>query len=135
MITTKNNRPSAIINWAARIIGLIVVVVFVVFIIGDTVDTMQQGNGFDIESLLIIVPIVVALAGYILAWRYKIIGGTLLILVSIAFGIQISVAAHGNLESRPDFHALEGWLILGLPFLVVGALLLISAYLDRKTSS
>lgn len=108
---------------------------FLVFIIGDTVDTAQQGNGFEVESLLAIVPLVVALVGYILAWWHKFIGGTILILVSIAYGIEMVVAANNNLESNPDFHALQGWLILGLPFLVTGGLFLISGWLGRKAPS
>jgi ABC-type Fe3+ transport system permease subunit len=135
MTVTESNRPSVIINWVARIIGLIVVVVFLVFIIGDTVDTMQQGNGFDVESLLIILPIVLALAGYILGWWHKVIGGSLLILVSIILGILIAWAAQRFQGPMSDFHAIIGWLILGLPFLVTGALLLISAYFDRGSSS
>jgi hypothetical protein len=136
MKDTQSKRPSVTINWVARIFGLIIVVVFLVFIIGDTVDTIRGGEvEFDIEILYIILPIVLALAGYILAWWHKTIGGSLLILVSIIFGIFMFVAIQRHQMTSSDFRALEGWLILGLPFLVVGALFLISAYLDRKTSS
>jgi hypothetical protein len=136
MKDTQSKRPSVTINWVARILGLIIVVVFLVFIIGDTVDTIRGGEvEFDIEILYIILPIVLALAGYILAWWHKTIGGSLLILVSIIFGIFMFVAIQRHQMTSSDFRALEGWLILGLPFLVVGALFLISAYLDRKTSS
>jgi hypothetical protein len=135
MADTKSNRPSVITNWVARILGLIILTTFLVIIIGDAVDTIQQGNEFGIESLYIITPIVITLAGYILAWRYKIIGGSLLILASIIFGILIPVAAWQHQGPTSDFHPLEGWLILGLPLLVIGGLFLISAYLDRKTAA
>jgi ABC-type Fe3+ transport system permease subunit len=135
MTITKSNRPSAIVNWVARILGLIVIVFFLVFLIGDAVDSIQQGYEFDAESLFIILPIVLALAGYILSWWHKVIGGSLLILVSIIFGILVAWGAQRHQGPTSDYHALAGWLILGLPFLVVGGLFLISAYLDRKTSS
>ena len=135
MTGPKRNSATNIVNWIARILGLIVVVVFVTFLIGDTVDTIQQGYEFDAESLFIILPIVAAMVGYIMSWRHKIIGGSLLILVSITFGILVSVVAQNHLGPTSDFRALAGWLILGLPFLIVGALFLLTAYLDRKTSS
>jgi hypothetical protein len=136
MIITKSNRPSVLINWVARITGLIVLVFFLVLLVGETITTIQEeGFKFDVESLYIILPIVIALAGYILGWWHKIIGGSLLILVSIIFGILIPLAARQHQGSAYDYRSLEGWLIIGLPFLVIGALLLISAYLDRKTSS
>jgi hypothetical protein len=135
MADTKSNRPSVIINWVARILGLIVLIVFLVVLIGDAVDTIRQGNEFGIESLYIITPIVIALAGYILAWWYKIIGGSLLILASIIFGILIPVAAWQHQSPTSDFRPLQGWLILGLPLLIFGVLFLISAYLNRKTRS
>jgi hypothetical protein len=135
MADTKSNRPSVIINWVARIVGLIILATFLVIIIGDAVDTIQQGNEFGIESLYIITPIVIALAGYILAWWRKIIGGSLLILASIIFGILIPVAAWQHQSPTSDFRPLEGWLILGLPLLIIGGLFLISNYSDRKTSS
>jgi hypothetical protein len=135
MIDIKTNRPSVIINWVARILGLIFLVFFLVFVIGDAVDTIRQGYEFDVESLYVILPIVIALAGYILGWWHKIIGGFLLILVSILFGILIPVVARQHQGPTSDFRPLAGWLILGLPLLVSGALFLISAYLDRKNLS
>jgi hypothetical protein len=134
MKVTKVKHSSTIIKWVARIVGLIVLVIFVVFLIGNTVDTLQQANKFDIESLYIIVPIVLALIAYILTWWYKIIGGSILILVSIIFAILLSTATRINTELTSDFHAVLGWLMLGLPFLVVGILFLISSYFDRKTA-
>lgn len=132
MKNTGNNRPSLIVNWIARGLGLIVVVVFLTFVIGDTVDVMQQGNSFDIESLKIILPLAVGLAGYILAWWHKIIGGSLLILVAITFGVLMSLVSQSNPGPESNFHAFTGWLILGLPFFITGVLFLTSAWLDRK---
>ena len=136
MIITKSNRPSVLINWVARITGLIVLVFFLVLLVGETIDTIQEeGFKFDVESLYIILPIVIAVAGYILSWWHKVIGGSLLILVSIIFGILIPMAARQHQVTASDFRPLMGWLVLGLPLLIIGGLFLISAYLDRKTSS
>jgi len=135
MTGTKSNRPSTIINWVARIFGLIVLIIFVWFLIGETVVTIQEGNEFDVQSLYIILPVVIALTGYILGWWHKIIGGSLLVLVSVILAILVSQAAQNNIGPESNFHAVWGWLILGLPFLIIGGLFLISAYLDRTRLS
>jgi hypothetical protein len=135
MTGIKSNRPSTIINWVARIFGLIVLIIFVWFLIGETVVTIQEGNGFDVQSLYIILPVVIAIVGYVLGWWHKIIGGSLLVLVSIILTILVAVAARSNLGPESNFNALMGWVILGLPFLIIGGLFLISAYLDRKAAS
>jgi hypothetical protein len=131
---TKNDSLSAIINWIARILGLIVLIIFVWFVLGETVVTIQEGNGFDVQSLYIILPIVLALAGYVIAWWHKVIGGSLLVLVGIIFTILVAVTA-GQRGPMSDFHAVIAWLILSLPFLIIGGLFLISGYLDRKAVS
>jgi hypothetical protein len=136
MTTTKNDLPSFIINWAARILGLIVLVFLLMILIGETITSIQdEGFEFDVESLYIILPTIIALTGYILGWWHKITGGSLLVLVSIIFGILISVSAWQHQTNWSSVRALVAWSIIGLPFLVTGALFLISAYLDRKTSS
>jgi hypothetical protein len=132
---TRSNSLSVIINWVARILGLIVLIFFVWFLIGETVVTIQEEDyQFDVAVLEIIIPIVIALVGYILAWWHKIIGGSLLVLVAIIFAILVAVTA-GQQGPMSDFHALMAWLILSLPYLVTGGLFLISAYLDRKAAS
>ena len=103
------------------------------FLIGETVMSIQaEGLKFDVESLLIVVPAVIALAGYIVSWWREQVGGSLLILVSIAFGILPSINAQ---PSWSVLQALQGWLMLGLPFLITGVLFLISSWLSRKTGS
>jgi hypothetical protein len=136
MTGTENNRASGIISWVARIIGLIILVFLLMILIGETVTSIQdEGFTFDAESLYIIIPTVIALTAYILSWWYKTIGGSLLIFVSITFGVLPSISARQHQAEWSVSHALQGWLILGLPFLIIGVLFLISAYLDRKTAS
>lgn len=136
MTGTESHRASLIINWVARIMGLIILVILLMILIGETVTSIQdEGFKFDIESLNIIIPTAIALIAYILAWWHKIIGGSLLIFVSIVLGILPSISARQHQSSWSLSNALQGWLILGFPFLIVGVLFLISAYLDRKTTA
>lgn len=103
------------------------------FLIGETVMSIQaEGLKFNVESLFIVVPAVIALAGYIVSWWREQVGGSLLILVSITFGILPSISAQ---PSWSVLQALQGWLMLGSPFLITGVLFLISSWLSRKTGS
>jgi hypothetical protein len=136
MTVNNGNRPSLVINWAARILGLIVLVFFLMILIGEMVTAIQdEGFEFDVESLYVILPTIIALTGYILGWWHKITGGSLLIFVSIVFGILTSVSAWQHQTPWSSVRAFVAWSIIGLPFLVIGALYLISAYLDRKTAA
>jgi len=132
MSATKRQRIAKRTRWAARIIGLVVIAFFSLILIGETITSIQaEGFEFDVESLLVIVPLVIALAGYIISWWREQVGGLLLILVSIAFGILPSISAQ---PAWSMLEALQGWLILGLPFLVVGVLFLTSSWLSKKTA-
>ena len=133
MSTTKQQRIQKRIRWTARIIGLVTIAFFLIFLIGETVMSIQaEGLKFDVESLFIVVPTVIALAGYIVSWWREQVGGSLLILVSIAFGILPSINAQ---PSWSVLQTLQGWLMLGSPFLITGVLFPISSWLSRKTGS
>ncbi len=131
MSTAKRQRIAKRTRWAARIIGLIFIAFFLLMLIGETITSIQaEGFEFEVESLLVVVPLLIALAGYIISWWRERVGGSLLILVSIVFGILPPIAAQPSWSTS---EALQGWLILGLPFLVAGVLFLISSWLSRKT--
>ena len=133
MSTTKQQRIQKRIRWAARIIGLVITVFLLMFLIGETIMSIQaEGLKFDVEGLFIVVPALVALAGYIVSWWRERAGGLLLILVSITFGVLPSISAQ---PPWSVLEALQGWLMLGSPFLIIGVLFLISSWLSRKTGS
>ena len=118
-------------RWAARIVGLVITAFLLMMVIGETITSIQaEGFKFDVESLFVVVPAVIALAGCIVSWWRERLGGSLLILVSIAFGVLPSIGAGWSI-----LRALQGWLMLGLPFLIAGILFLISSWLSRKSDS
>jgi hypothetical protein len=118
-------------RWAARIVGLVITAFLLMMVIGETITSIQaEGFKFDVESLFVVVPAVIALAACIVSWWRERLGGSLLILVSIAFGVLPSIGAGWSL-----LRALQGWLMLGLPFLIAGILFLISSWLSRKSDS
>jgi hypothetical protein len=135
MSATKQQRLAKRMRLAARVIGVVITTFFLLFLIGETITSIQaEGFKFDAESLFVVVPAVIALAGYIVSWWRERVGGSLLILVSIAFGILPSVGAQQHQVPWSMLQALQGWLILGSPFLVAGVLFLLSWWLTRKAS-
>ncbi len=110
-------------NWprtAGRLIGFIVSVLSVILmafgLFGDI--------GLDTGGFLMLSLAAMALASCIVSyWRLR-LAGILLVLISIAFGVQISVYAIDN-----HFFA---WVIMGFPYLVAGALMILGWWLERK---
>jgi hypothetical protein len=134
MNSTKT-RAARILDWIARIIGLIVLVILLMIVIGEAITSWQEGDtGFDPESLYIIIPTAIALAGYVVAWRRRVAGGIVLILVSIVLGFLPYFSTRNSENPWSVAHALSGWLILGLPFFVVGVLFIVAAFLRRSPS-
>lgn len=119
-------------RWAAWIIGGVVLAFLLMMLIGEGIMAIRDESlGLDVASLLIILPILTALAGYIVSWWREEIGGLLLILVSMAFAILPGVGAQW---AWSVLQALRVWAILGLPFLIVGGLFLLSWWFSRKAA-
>jgi hypothetical protein len=136
MTVNSNRRSSLVLNWVARVLGLIVTVLFLSLLIGDMVASIQdEGFKFEVESLYIILPVVIALAGYILGWWHRIAGGVMLVFVAVIFAVLTSISAWQHQMPWSGVRAFVAWSIIGLPLLIVGALYLLSAYLDRKPAS
>lgn len=138
MATTEAATPTRAsqvrrIRIAARIIGTLISVLFLMMLIGDAVVSIQEGSfeGVTIESLFIIVPVLFAVVSFGIAWRWERLGGWLMVLSYLI------------LNFAPNFHAiyvgqdlqfmLDMWLYT-LPFLAAGVLFLIAAGLSRKAA-
>lgn len=125
-------RPAKKIRLAARIVGGIITVFFLWFLIGETVMSVQsEGFTFDAESLFILVPVIITLAGYIVSWWQERGGGSLLVLAYLL--LSFSSTIH-SLYYGSGFHFYAGMFLLALPFLIAGILFLISSQLSQRTS-
>jgi hypothetical protein len=128
----KQYRLAKRLRWTGRVIGLVAAGFLLVMFIGEAVAEVIDGglepiNQADlVAGILIGVLGAIALAGCIVSWWRERLAGILLILVAVGFGIHIGVYAGRN-------HFLA-WLMIGLPYLIAGALLLTSWRLSRKTA-
>jgi hypothetical protein len=96
-----------ILRWLARIIGLLASAFFLMFAIGEA------------APLPLLILILFAALGVLIALRWERIGGTVTTIVAIALGLYV----FQSLEHAPTTIVL----VYSLPFLVAGTLFLICA--------
>ena len=126
MLESRQYRLAKRMRWAARVIGLVAAGFLLIMLIGTAIAELltEDLEPFAIEGILLFVLAVIALAGCIVSWWRERLAGILLVLVAVGLGIHIGIVA-----GRNHFPV---WLMVGLPYLVVGALFLTSWRLLRK---
>jgi hypothetical protein len=122
------------VKWAARIITLFIAAFYLIMWIQNLIFMQNGGFKFDVDNLLVVVPPVFALSGCIVSWWRERIGGSLLILASVMYGIllYISTQQHQLLWSMPAL--LLNWLMLGSVFLIAGILFTVLSRLSNETA-
>ena len=125
MSTTKQQRIATGMMWAARVIGCGAVV----FLLGVLFLSLMW-RALWASDILFLVYLGIALAGCIVSSRRLWLAGTILVLVSFAFGSALGLSSPWGIAVlvawSPEF---------GLPFFFSGVLFLLSWWLSRKTSS
>lgn len=124
----RNQRMARRMTLAARIIGLIVAIFMAIMVIGSAAGEIidDEPIPFDVEGVALGIITLIALVGCIMSWWRERFAGILLVLVAIGLAIHIGICAGRN-------HVLA-WTMLGLPYLIAGALFLSSWWLSRKTA-
>ncbi len=112
----------------ARIIASATVFFLIVFLVGSAVEELiaEGAGGISVEGITLVLIGLVAVAGCIIAFKRERLGGIILMLASLSFGIHIALVAGRN-------HFLA-WLVVGFPYLLAGALFLYVWRLTRKES-
>jgi hypothetical protein len=108
-----------VIRWIARIVGALMVVLFVVFFVGESLSgegwfssgPLTPVEWFEVAALLVMS------AGVLLAWRWEAAGGTLSLGGGLAFNVVESLGG-GRVE--PVWFAVV--------FVVVGVMFLVCSY-------
>ncbi len=96
-------------KWLGRVLGFLVCGFFLMFAIGEGVPEIAMGMT---GALPILIMLLIALVGYIIAWFSERPGGAVLIVSAVAMAVYHFYI--GGLENT------KGALIYGLPFLIVG---------------
>ena len=126
MLESEQYRIVKLMRLAARIIGFGAAGFFLTFLIGEGIAEFAATGweAIEIEGVLLVVIVGIALAGCLLSWWREQLAGILLVSSAIAMGIHIGIVAQRN--------ELLVWSMVGLPYLIAGVLFLNSWRLSRK---
>jgi hypothetical protein len=103
-------------RWTARIVGLIAVALFVAFLVVSSSIVFSSLSWLSWQGLPLLLALVAALAGVVVAWRYELVGGAMSSIGALAI---IGLVCLG---SGRDMFLCS--LFFTLPLLVAGALYL-----------
>ena len=138
MPATNKNRLAKRIKRAARIVGLGIVVLGLLFGSGEAGTHITEIEGFKVivlylQSLLMGSSAIIALVGCIISWWRVLPAGILLILAGVALPVIVRLPASFRTPTTPHETPIIMALVAGSPFLVAGVLFLLSWWLSRKT--
>jgi hypothetical protein len=102
-------------RWSARVVGLLACGLFLQFIIesGAKLPALSWGS---LQGMPLLLALVTAVAGVLVAWRWEAIGGAMALVGSMAVVVMV------YLESGPTL--IVAAVILTLPLVVAGAVYL-----------
>jgi hypothetical protein len=110
----ENNVAKVTIRWIARIWGIFIIILFLIFGIGEGVVESFVTPTWQELVLLFFIPLTLVV-GIVIAWFKEVIGGIIIISSVLLFNITDVLLLSGNKFLDLDF----GWLaILGLLFLL-----------------
>jgi hypothetical protein len=126
-------KTAGILRIIAKVIGALILVFFLVMLIGDAEASYKSEvlNGITQEYLFILIPVIVALAAYIIAWWHELLGGMLLVLAYLIISFSPSVHA---IYYASGFNIYPGMFLYSLPFLFTGILFVTAALLTPRKS-
>jgi hypothetical protein len=110
----ENNVAKVTIRWIARIWGIFIIILFLIFGIGEGVVESFVTPVWQELVLLFFIPLTLVV-GIVIAWFKEVVGGIIIISSVLLFNITDVLLLSGNKFLDLDF----GWLaILGLLFLL-----------------
>lgn len=121
-------KNTSVICWIARILGTVLAVYLVFTTVAGLI--MNFGN-LDLIVYGSTAFIIIFVVGVIVAWFKEKIGGIILVTSAVAVSIFSIIAGLNN----PNFDLMDLIILVGLPFLIIGILFLVSWWKSRKLSA
>ena len=113
-------------RWAARVLALIAVGLFVYFAVEFGAKVFPALAWTNPQGIPLLIAVVLALAGVVIAWRWELIGGMIAVACSAAI-IALVCAGSGFDMALCAFY-------FTLPLLLAGALYLICCWRTRRAA-
>jgi hypothetical protein len=118
-----------IIHWTPRIL-CILAILFVSMFALDSFDpkytVLQQLEAFFMH----LIPTYILILFLVVAWKWELVGG--LILMAFALGFSPSIYFHNFQMNHSFWESLSVILMINFPFILIGALFILSHYLKKK---
>jgi membrane protease YdiL (CAAX protease family) len=112
----KKNGWTTTMRWAARLIGLAAAGLFVAFLVISGSFVLSEMDWASPQGLPLVLAVVVAVAGVLVAWRWELVGGLM--------AMAGSVAIMGLVCAGSGMDMLYCAFLFTLPLLLAGALYL-----------
>lgn len=116
----KKDGWTGIMRWTARILALLVIGLFVLFLAESGMAIISQLSFDDPQGLPLLIALVVALAGVTVAWHKESVGGMMSIVGALAIIALVCIG------SGPDMFLCS--LFFTAPLLLAGSLNLVCCY-------
>lgn len=113
-------------RWAARILSLVAIALFVVYLVQSGASQISALSWTSPQGIPLLIALLVALAGVLIAWRWELVGGILTIVAAVA------IIAQTCLGSGPIMFLCS--LFFTLPLLVGGVLYLACGWRSRASA-
>jgi hypothetical protein len=127
---TNQQRMARILRIIARVFGIFIMVFVLAMVIGEGVQSIHDEgfHGISVESLYVLVPVIIALAAFIVTWWREFTGGVLMVAAYLILSFAPSIYSI-NYENPPRF--IIGMFFFALPILMCGVLFIIASRLAK----
>lgn len=95
---TQAQQPNGwtrVMRWAARILALVAIGLFVLFAVQSGANVLSTLSFGDPQGLPLLLALLLALAGVLIAWRWELVGGIMTIVGAIAI-ISLTCLGSGS---------------------------------------
>ena len=123
------NRLTKITRWTARIFSILAILLVSMF----ALDAFEPGQSIWHQLLAFVIhmiPSFILTALLIIAWKWERIGGILLAVAGLAFGIFLFRS--GSMHHLSLWNSFSTIMAFAFPFVLSGVLFIISYYLNKK---
>jgi hypothetical protein len=124
----KSSALASTIRWMARVLGVLAIAFISLF----SLDVFSEGVGLGqkiVAFLLHMIPSFVLIIFLIIAWKHELVGGILITLIGLVSSTYVYRLNYGR--SYSVSMGLQSAAMIGLPFVIVGLLFMISYFLHR----
>ena len=125
---SKSSALASTIRWMARVLCVLAIAFISLF----ALDVFSEGVGLGqkiVAFLLHMIPSFVPIIFLIIAWKHELVGGILITLIGLASSTYVYSLNYGRSHSVSI--GLQTAAMIGVPFVIVGLLFMISHFLHR----